>query len=105
MMNALDRAWDDLRRTAQGMSNQLVNELNALADSLSTAQVHFNEAMRDASKLRAEADAKQAAAIRAYDTAMTQAASVILALKSQLESGDLHPPEALRIANGAGAQQ
>ena len=87
MMNELDRAWAELRKRAAAMNDSMMAELNAVADTVNAAQASFNQEMEEVTRLRNEADAKASAAVRAYDTAMTQSTGIILGIKMQLQNG------------------
>jgi uncharacterized coiled-coil DUF342 family protein len=90
MMKQLDEMWAQARKVMAGKNDQLVNELNAMADSKSAAVVTFNEAMKRSADLRQQADKIQAEAVRAFDSELTRITAIILSLKSQLEDGELH---------------
>ena len=89
MMNAINEAMQAVQKAAAEQSEQLMSELNAAADAVNSAQVAFNTEMAAVAKLRADADRKQADAIRAFDTAATQFTAIIVALQHQIGAGEI----------------
>ncbi len=102
MIDVFDTAIRAAREALSGQIGQQINELNAAADALNSAQVAFNGAMTHVARLRADADKRQADAVRAMDTAATNTMAIILALKQQLGDGAMVTgTDPLRIAKAA----
>lgn len=89
MMNAINDAIQAVQKAAAEQTDQMLAELNAVTDAVNAAQVAFNAEMQAVAKMRADADRKQAEAIRTFDTACTQFTAIIVALQHQIGAGEI----------------
>ena len=89
MINDSRAKADEMVQAAIDQSERLNSELNSAVDLLASGQVAFNTEMTAVAKLRADADKRQANAMRAFDTVCTQFTSIIVGLRSQISAGKI----------------
>lgn len=89
MMNILDDKLEDLRKAATEQTNRVCNEVDGAVDALAQAEERREVARKAAKVKREEADQIEAAAEREYQTARTNAVTVLISISQQLASGQM----------------
>lgn len=89
MMNVINSALAEAAKAAREQTEQLLNELNSASECMMAAKVSFERDMTEARKLHDLAEKKQAEAVRNFDANLIQMNAVIVALKRQLQDGEI----------------
>ena len=89
MMNVINTALAEAAKAAREQTEQLLNELNSASECMMAAKVAFERDMTEARKLHELAEKKQGEAVRNFDTNLIQMNAVIVALKRQLQDGEI----------------
>lgn len=92
MLNAIEDRLSDIRAVAQQQQEAIRNELTADFSARNAALAVFNRAMEKVARLRAEADAVQANAIRDFNEALSNSGATNLSIVRQLEEGRMLTP-------------
>lgn len=89
MLNVIKSALAEAEKAANEQTEQLLNELNSASECMMAAKVAFERDMTEARKLHELAEKKQAEAVRNFDSNLIQMNAVIVALKRQLQDGEI----------------
>lgn len=87
MLNAIEEQLSAIRATAMEQSNRIANDLNSAADDMNSATTRFNMAMAAVRQKRHEADQLEAAAIRDFDTAISNDQTIKIGIVQQIADG------------------
>lgn len=87
MLNVIEEKIEQIRQVAKTQTNQVCNELNALADALQQAEGRFTTNMRAAAVKREEASKIEELAQREHATALHNVLASVLAIVQQLDDG------------------
>lgn len=87
MMNVIEEKVDEIRRVAREQTNQVCNELNALANALQEADGRFSASMAAAARKRDEATQIEAMALRDHSTALGAIVTAAMDIVKQLDDG------------------
>ena len=89
MLNVIEEKIEEIRRVATTQTNQVCNELNALADALQQAEGRFTVNMKAAAVKRDEASKIEELAMREHSTALSNILASTLAIVQQLDDGQM----------------
>lgn len=87
MLNVIEEKIEEIRRVATTQTNQVCNELNALADALQQAEAQFSTKMKAATAKRFEASQIEEHAVRDHSTALHNILATALSIVQQLDDG------------------